>query len=242
MSYYKLDYEQKYKDESIELIISLSPIPTKRQFKKFREHFFNTAQKLEGIPSNKKKQRDLEFKKYRAAIDGFIYKRRKLSDLLEGSEISYGKLPFLCSDKDFTQELREKERILEKYLGVYDEEKEKEKKKLAYFTALTKEERIGLTKNLKKVIEQRHSKIKERIDKSIDPTEIHNEELRREFIDTQWKIYEKFFDESPTIRKIVSSVFAKFLEEEMQYNDSSFKIKENLILLIYLRKFIIKRL
>ncbi len=239
MSQYILNLKQKYHNELVELIFTLSPSFTKKEFNRFQDHFSKKASKLEISFGDKKRLTTIELKKYQKAIDRFIYNRRKFAEMLEETEISYRKIPFLKMIKNSTQDLKEKEKLLKEYLEEYDDKKELEK--LEEFTYLTEEERIGLAKNLKDTILRQQSKTQKAIEKSLDPTETHNETLKKEFIDIQWKRYQRFFDVNPVFHKILSSILSEFLEDYFR-DQKVLDVKSHLISIIIIRKYVIKKL
>ena len=180
---------------------------------------------------------------YKNAIDTFIRNHRKFIRMLQKSETKYRHLPFEGEDKEYKRYLDAKGVVIKKQLNEYTIKKELED--MEPLTELTEFEKKNITRSRKRALISEQSEIQKEYQRNKASTDEYNRSLKRNFINSQWKEYNRFFAQNPAFRKVLNQLIQSHLQEEYSIEIdelSDYSIKEDLVLIIRDLKKINKKL
>ena len=220
----------------------------------FKTHFSGNTVKFTAVfhsPLFKKEIKDLknsflfpyteDLTRYKKTIDKFIHNHQKFIRMLQKSELAYQKLPFKYNES--RRDLDGRNIIIQKQLDEYSLEGELENMKP--FTGLSEFEKENLARGKKRALEKEQSQIQKKYETSKASIKEYNSSMKRTFIHSQWKEYNRFLVQNQAFRKVLNHVIKSHLKEEYAIEidkTSDYSMKEDLLLIIRDQKKIDKKL
>ncbi|HEC39072.1 MAG TPA: hypothetical protein ENI29_12605 [bacterium] len=113
------------------------------------------------------------------------------------------------------------------------------------FTSLTKPEKLLEIRGTQRDLTKVQYELEDGLQNNKKEIEKYNEKIIRNFIETEWPDYDKFFKDQPMFFKILIEVVESYLEEKfaLRIKDlSSYSLIEDLLSVIIERRNFIKKL
>ncbi len=212
----------------------------------FTSDFILAKRDVKELKNLFKEKRDLKKEEVRAYQEViYKYKRNLISfkDLLQKSGNRYSRLPFKVTNKKLEEQIYFKSTTLKRHLQQY--KIKEELKKMTSFTSMTKPEKLLEVRGTQRDLTKVQYELEDGLQKNKKEIEKYNEKVLRNFIETEWPDYDKFFNDQHMFSKILTEVVESYLEEKfaLRIKDlSSYSLIEDLLSVIIERRNFIKKL